>query len=107
MAVRLAAGGAKQEFVDEEASEAGRIVADDTVLFEEIIEQELNPELGEPIGVNHDGFCAFSAITAGHVRGHRLMIGYNPINDALADVLLNGAQVFTESVLSGFTGLRH
>ncbi len=107
MAVSLAAGGTEEEFVDEEAGEAGRIVADDTMLLEKIVEQEFDLELGEPISVHHDGLCPLSTITAGDFRGHRLAVGDNPIDDALADMPLNRAQVFTESVMRGFTGLRH
>jgi len=97
----------EEEFVDEEPGEAGRIVADDPVFFKEIVEQELDLELNEPIGVHHDRFCALSTITPRHFGSDRLTIGDNPIDDAFTHVLLDGAQMLTESVLSGFARLRH
>jgi len=97
----------EEEFVDEEPGEAGRIVADDPVFFKEIVEQELDLELNEPIGVHHDRFCALSTITPRHFGSDRLTIGDNPIDDAFTHVLLDGAQMLTESVVRGFAGLSH
>ena len=104
---RLAAGGAEEEFVDEEAGEARRIVADEAVFFEEIVEHKLDLEFEEFIGVNDDGLGTFGAITARDVGGDGLAIGDNPVNDALADMELNGVQMFTERVVGGFAGLGH
>jgi len=73
---RLAAGGAEEEFVDEEAGEARRIVADEAVFFEEIVEHKLDLEFEEFIGVNDDGLGTFGAITAATSR-RRLAIGDN------------------------------
>ena len=97
----------EEEFVDEESGEAGRIVADDPMFFKEIVEQELDLELTEPIGVHHDRFCILSAIAPRHFGRDGLTVGNNPIDDAFTHMLLDGAQMLTESVLSGFARLRH
>jgi len=82
-------------------------VADEAVFLEEIVENELDLELEDLFGIDDDGLGALGAITAGHIGGDRLAIGDNPVNDTLADMALNGAQMFTESVVRSFAGLSH
>ena len=103
----LAAGGAQEKFVDEKAGEAGRIVADEAVFFEEIVENEFDLELEDLFGINEDGLGALGAITASDVGRNGLAIGDNPVNDTLVDMALNGAQMLTESVVCGFARLGH
>ena len=104
---RLAAGGAEEKFVDEEASKARRVVADQAVFFEEIVEHKLDLALENLLGINEDGLGALGAITARDVGGDGLAIGDNPVNHTLADVILDGAQMLTESVVRGFARLGH
>jgi len=104
---RLAAGGTQEKFVDEEARETGRIVAYEAVLFEEIVENEFDFELEDLFGINEDGLGALGAITARDVRGDKLAIGNNRVDDTLANVVLDGAQMLTESVACGFARLGH
>lgn len=82
-------------------------MANDAVFFEEIVEQEFDLELDKFVGVNHNGLCTFGTIAARDFGRDRLTVRDNPIDDAFADMLLNGAQVFTESVMGGLAGLRH
>jgi len=100
-------GRPQQEFVDEETSKAGRIVADQAVFFQEIVEHKLDLALEYFFGVNDHGLGALGAIAACNIRGDGLAIGNNPVDDAIVHMELNGAQMLTQRVVSGFAGLGH
>ena len=98
---------AMQEFLEEEAGEAAGVVAQDTVLLEEIIKDDAKAELLEGGKIDGHRFGALRAVTAGHIGRDGLAIGDHPIDDAVRDVLLNGAKMVGEGVAGGFAGLGH
>ena len=92
---------------DEEFGEATRVVADDGVFFEEIIEDDADAEFTEGGEIDDDGFGAFGAIAFGDFGRHGPAVGDNPIDDAPRSVFLNGAEVVGQCVASGFARLSH
>jgi len=98
---------AMEEFLEEEAGEAAGVVAQDAVFLEEIVEDDAEAELLEGGKIDGHRFGALRAIPAGHIGGHGLAIGDDPIDDAARDVLLDGAEMIGEGVAGGFAGLGH
>jgi len=98
---------ASEEFFEEEAGEAARVVAKDTVFLEEIVEDDSEAELLERGKIDGHRFRALRAIAAGHVGRNGLAIRDDPIDHALRDVLLDGAKMISEGVAGGFSGLGH
>ncbi len=96
-----------EEFFEEEAGEAGGIVADDAVFFEEIVEDDAVAESLQSPQIDGDGIGAACAIALGHFGRNGLAIGYHPIDNAARRVMLDGAQMIGEGVAGGFAGLGH
>ena len=106
--VRLAVALAgKQELFEEQTSKERGIVADDAVLFEEIVGNDASAELEKFVAIEPNGFGIFRAIAAGDVGGNGFGVGDDHIDDLAADVLLDGANVIAECVMSGFGRLGH
>src|SRR5260370_6229128 len=98
---------ATEEFVEEEAGEGSGVVADDAVLFEEIVEDDAEAEILEGGKIEEYGFGALRAVAAGHVGRDGLAVGDDPIDDAARDVFLNRAEMIGEGIAGGFAGLGH
>src|SRR5882762_10666867 len=93
-----------KEFFEQEAGEAAAVVADDGMLLEEIIEDDAEAELLESGEIDGDRFGALGTIAPGYIGRDGAAIGDDPIDNAMWDVLLNGAKVIGECVAGGFTG---
>src|SRR5437879_915997 len=98
---------AVEEFFEEEAGEAAGAMAEDSVFFEEIIEDDAVAEFFEGGQIDNHGFGALGAIAPGDLGRNGLPIGNHPIDDAMAHVGLDGAKMLGKRVTGGFTGLRH
>src|SRR6266403_2627985 len=77
------------------------------MLLEEIVEDDAEAELLESREIDGDRFGALSAIAPGYIGRDGAAISDDPIDNAMRDVLLNGAQMVREGVTGGFAGLRH
>ena len=93
--------------VDKETGELGRIMTDDAVFLKEIAGEQLDAKAGDLLRIETNLLGTFSAIAARDFGGDGLAIGDDIVNEVLADVILNGANVFAECVVSGFAGLGH
>jgi len=82
-------------------------VADDAVLFEEIVEDHAEAKLLEREEINGDRFSALRAIAASNVGRDGLAIGDDPIDHTRTDVLLDSAKMIREGVAGSFPGLGH
>jgi hypothetical protein len=82
-------------------------VADYAVFFEEIIKEEFDFHFSDVFDVDGDLRGALRAVAAGHFGGNAATIGDNVIDDALANVFVNGAKMLAEWVVGGFAGLGH
>src|SRR5216684_6685832 len=100
-------GGTRKEFFEKEAGKAGGIVADDAVLFEEIVQNDAISELLQVRDIDDHGLGALGTITLGDFRGDRLTIGDDPVDEAARSVALNSAEMIGQSVAGGFAGLGH
>src|SRR6266481_2359874 len=98
-------GGTRKEFFEKEAGKAGGIVADDAVLFEEIVQNNAIAELLQVRDIDDDGFGALRAVALGDFGGNRLAIGDDPVDDAVRGVASNGAEMIGQSVAGGFARL--
>jgi hypothetical protein len=56
-----------EEFFEEQAREAARVVADDAVLFEEIIENDAKAQFLKFGKINDHGLCALRTVAASNV----------------------------------------
>src|SRR5216684_7154791 len=97
-------GLAVEEFFQEEAGEAAAVVADDGMLLEEIVEDDAEAEFLESGEIDGDRFGALGAIAPGYIGRDGAAIGDDPIDNAMGDVLLNGAEMIREGVAGGFAG---
>jgi len=97
----------EEEFFEEKTGEAGGVVADDAVLLEQIAGDEANFPTEDFVAVEADRFGALGAVTADDFWGSSFVIGDDSIDEATADVVLDGAEVIAESVVGGFAGLGH
>src|SRR5712692_7949981 len=98
---------AVEEFFEEEAREAGGVVAKNTVLLEEIVEHDAEAELLHCGKIDGHRFGTLGAVAPGHVGRDGLAISDDPIDDAARDVLLDRAEMIAKGVAGGFTGLGH
>src|SRR5260370_1018818 len=83
------------------------MVADDGVFLEEIVEDDAEAELLERGKVDGDGFGALGTVTPGHIGRHGLTIGDYPIDQAVREVLLDGAERIGKGGAGGVAGLGH
>jgi len=83
----------REEFFEEEAGEAARIVAEDAVLLEEVIENNAAAEFLENREIDGHRRGAFGAVAAGHFGRDSLAVGDHPINHTAWHVFLNGTNV--------------
>jgi hypothetical protein len=97
----------EEELFEEETGEEAGVVADDAMLFEEIIADDANAELEELVAVEAHGVGIFGAITARNVGRNGLGVGDDDINDATANMFLDGSKMITEGVVGGFARLGH
>lgn len=102
-----AALAGEEEFFEEEPGEEGGVVADDAVLFEEIVGDDANAELKEFFAIEADGSGVLGAIAAGDVGRNRFGVGDDDIDGATGNVMLDGAEMIAEGVAGGLTGLSH
>ena len=100
-------GSAMEEFFEEEAGEAARVVAQDAVFLKEIVEDDAEAELLERGKIDGHRFGALGAVAADYIGRDGLAIGDDPIDDAMRDVFLDGAEMIGEGITCGFTGLGH
>src|SRR6267378_6498022 len=100
-------GGTRKEFFEKEAGKAGGIVADDAVLFEEIVQNDAISELLQVRDIDDHGLSALGTITLGDFRGDRLAIGDDPVDEAARSVLLNGSEMIGQRVTGSFARLSH
>ena len=97
----------QEEFFEEETGKEGGVVANDAVLFKEIIGDHADTELEEFVAVEVDGFGVFGAITAGDVGGNGLGVGDDHIDEAAANMLLDSAKMIAEGITRRFARLGH
>ena len=97
----------EEEFLHEEARETSRVVAKDTVFFDEVTGNETNSHLQDVVAIEKNGLGALGAVTPSNLRGDRFAIGDDGVDDATTDVLGDGTKMIAERVPSGFAGLRH
>src|SRR5260370_34363377 len=100
-------GGTRKEFFEKEAGKAGGIVADDAVLFEEIVQNDAISELLEVREIDDHGLGALGTITLGDFRRDRLAISDDPVDEAARSVALNGAEMIGQRVTGIFARLTH
>src|SRR6266403_184934 len=100
-------GGTRKEFFEKEAGKAGGIVADDAVLFEEIVQNDAISELLQVRDIDDHGLGALGTITLGDFRRDRLTIGDDPVDEAARSVVLNGAEMIGQRVTGSFARLSH
>src|SRR5712664_3586928 len=100
-------GGTRKEFFEKEAGKAGGIVADDAVLFEEIVQNDAVSELRQVRDIDDHGLSALGTITLGDFRRDRLAIGDDPVDEAARSVVLNGAEMIGQRVTGSFARLSH
>src|ERR1700739_5080368 len=63
-----------QEFLEQQASEARRIVADYAMLFQQIVRHQANLHLRDIRAVDHHRFGALRPITPRHLERYRLAV---------------------------------
>ena len=83
----------REEFFEEEAGEAARIVAEDAVLLEEIIQNNAAAELLENREIDSHRRGAFRTVAARHFGRNSLAVGDHPINHTAWHVFLNSTDV--------------
>src|SRR5260370_42492978 len=91
-------GGTRKEFFEKEAGKAGGIVADDAVLFEEIVQNDAISELLQVRDIDDHGLSALGRITLGAFRRDRLAIGDDPDDEAARGGVLEGAEMIGQPV---------
>jgi len=96
-----------EELFEEEAGKAAGVVAEDGVFLEKIVKDNAEAKPLEFGQIDRYRFSALGAVAPGHFGRNRLAIGNNPINDTMADVFLDGAEMIGESVAGSFAGLGH
>ena len=99
--------GAVEEFFEDEPSEAARIVADDTVDLEKVVEDDAVAKFLHLREVDGDGRSALAAVALGNIGGDRLAVRNHPIDDAATGVTFDGTKMVRERVIRGFAGLGH
>ncbi len=102
---RSAARGKK--FFEEEPGETLRIVADDGVLFQKVIEDDAETKLIQLGEIDDDWLGTLGEVALGGFRRDWLSIGDDPIDDAAWRVALDGAEMIGQRVTGGFAGLGH
>jgi len=93
--------------VDKEIGELRRIMTNDAVFLEEIAGEELDAKAGDLLRIQTNLLGAFHAIAARDFGRDGLTIGDDVVDEILADVILDGADMFAESVVGSFAGLGH
>ena len=88
-------------------SHAGGVVGDNAVFIEEIAGDKFDVAFEKIFAIDDDGFGILGAVAASHFGRDGFTIGDDGIDDAFADMSLNGAKMFAEGVVGGFAGLRH
>src|SRR6266566_7649827 len=96
-----------EELFEEEAGKAARVVANDGVFLEKIVEDDAEAELLQRGEIDRYRFSALGAVAPCNFGRDGLAIGNDPINDTMGDVFLDGAEMIGESVAGSFAGLRH
>lgn len=86
----------EEELFEEEMGEESGVVADDAMLFKEIVGDDAGAKLEKFVAIEADGFGVFCAITASHVGGNGFGVGDDHIDYAAANVLLDGANVIAQ-----------
>ena len=97
----------REKFLQKKPGKAARIVPDDAVFFEKVVEDHAEAKLLQRGKVDGDGLGSLGAVTAGDIGRNRLAIGDDPIDYAAGDVSLDGAEMIGEGVAGSFAGLGH
>jgi hypothetical protein len=95
------------KFFEEEAGQAGGIVADYAVFFEKIVQNDAVAELLELRDIDRNRFGALSVVTLGDSGGNWPAIGDHPIDNTAESVALDGAKMVGEGIAGSFAGLGH
>ncbi|MCU1241670.1 MAG: hypothetical protein JWO71_2396 [Candidatus Acidoferrum typicum] len=98
---------ARQEFLKEETSQPIRVMANNTMFFEEIVEHDAVPEFLQLGNIDLYRFSALRAVAPGDFGRNRLAIGDDPIDDTVRGVALNGTKMIGQRVPRGFAWLGH
>src|SRR6202043_1020782 len=98
---------ARQEFLKEETSQPIRVMANNTVFFEEVVEHDAVAEFLQLRNVDLHRFRALRAVPLSDFGRNRLAIGYDPIDDTVRGVALNGTKMIGQRVARGFAWLGH
>src|SRR2546425_2611634 len=101
---RIAACG---ESLEKEAGKALRIVADDAVLFEQVVQNDAQSKLLQFDVIHDRGLSSFSAVAPGHLGRNGMTICHDPIQHTARCVLLDGAHVIRNGVAGCLARLSH
>src|ERR1700674_2055742 len=96
-----------EEFFEEQARKPPRVVPNDAVFLEEIIQDNAEAELLKHREIDHDGFSTLRAVAPSHSGRDGLAVCDDPIDYPVRHVLLDRAEMISKSVACGLTGLRH
>ena len=98
---------AGQEFVYEQASQAGGIVAEDAVFFHEIAGNEADFQFENVVAIENNWICSLCAITTNDFWRDRLAIRDNRVNHGTMNVLLDGTKMIAKGEIGSFSRLGH
>lgn len=89
----LAAAVGRKKFLDEEACETGGVVAKDAMFIQEVLGDDTDFQSEDFVSIEQDRFSTFGAVTPGDLWGDGFAIGDNCIDDAAANMMLDGTKV--------------
>ena len=72
----------REKFFEEQLRQAGRVVADDPVFFQKIVENDAIAEFLRSLRFDGNWFGTLGAVALGDFRRNRLAIGDHPIDHA-------------------------
>src|ERR1051326_7036590 len=98
----LIPGNSRQKFTEKQACQAGRIMADLAVLFEQISQQETHTGFLQAGEVHCHLGRALSAVAARNRSGYGLLVCHDIINDSRLDMSLNRVQMPCYGVVRRF-----
>jgi hypothetical protein len=96
-----------KELFEQEVRDGSRVMSEDAVLFEEIVEDDAIAKFLERVKIDRYRLGALGAIAPGNIAGDGLAIGDDPVDDAPRGVLADRLEVVGERVSGGFAGLGH
>lgn|SRR5208282_1074912 len=96
-----------EKFLKQKTRETARIVADDPVLFEKVVQDHAIAEFLKLRQVDLYLFSTLPSIALSDFRGNGPAVGHNPIHDRARRVAADRSQMIGERVSGGFARLRH